>query len=198
MKRAMIFALASLVSTLSLTGCIGSEADMMDMDDEETGEASQALCVAVPAFDQTAVQSNTSDVGSSTTIESPDNTYYFNKQFYVAEVTNVKNSFASIRKAVAYSVNAYKSQSVCEHTTTTATLYGFDDLQGCWVQIGFTQSKLGTYTPASGFQQASCSDGVSWSIPSTVSKVRVKGQSVLQTVFGPAGQAIAEGTYWIH
>jgi hypothetical protein len=200
MKRAMIFALSSLVSTFSLTGCLEGEADMMnDMaSDEETGEVSQALCVAPPAVDQTAAQSNSGDVGSVTTIQSPDNTYYANKQFYVAEVTNVKNPFASVREAVAYSVNAASSKTICEHTTTTATLYGFDDLQGCWVQIGSTKSKLGVYSPGGGFIPASCSDAVSWTIPSTVSKVRIKGQSVLQTAFGPAGQSIAEGTQWFH
>ncbi|WP_437969721.1 hypothetical protein WMF04_10705 [Sorangium sp. So ce260] len=203
MKRAMNLIASSLVSSFALVGCV---ADATDLDAELAGleeveEAAQALCVdmaALPAFDQTAIQSNSSDVGSFTLRESPDNTYYSSKGNYVVEVTNVKNPFASSQTATAYSVNAYKSKSICENTTTTATLYGFDEVEGCWVQIGATKTKKGVYSPGGGFIQPSCSDGVSWSIPTTVTKVRIKGKSVLQTMFGPAGQKIAEGTSWIH
>ncbi|WP_437336906.1 hypothetical protein [Sorangium sp. So ce394] len=202
MKRAMILLASSLVSSFALVGCV---ADATDLDAELAGleeveETSQALCVDISALqvDQTAAQSNSSDVGSFTLRESPDNTYYSSKGSYVVEVTNVKNAFASTQTAMAYSVNAGKSKSVCEHTTTTATLYGFDEAEGCWVQIGATKSKTGVYYPGGGFIQPSCNDVVSWSIPKTVTKVRIKGKSVLQTTFGPAGQKIAEGTSWSH
>ncbi|WP_236644534.1 hypothetical protein [Sorangium cellulosum] len=200
MKRAMILLASSLVSSFALVGCV---ADATDLDAELSGpeeveETSQALCISPPAADQTAAQSNSSDVGSFTLRESPDNTYYSSKGNYVVEVTNVKNAFASTQTAMAYSVNAPKSKSVCEHTTTTATLYGFDEVEGCWVQIGATKSKTGVYYPGGGFIQPSCDDVVSWSIPKTVTKVRIKGKSVLQTTFGPAGQKIAEGTSWSH
>jgi hypothetical protein len=199
MKRAMIGALSSLVSVLSLAGCIGGEADMTDANmtgDEEIGEVAQAqlLCVTPPAFDTTVVQSHASDVGGSTYVDSPDGSYYLDKGYYVVEVTNVKNSFAN--SALAYSTNAASSQSRCEHTTTTATVYGFDDLRGCWVQFGAIKSKLGVYHPASGGESAYCEDAVSWAIPSTVSKVRIKGKSVWQTMFGTLGQTITEGTRW--
>lgn len=203
MKRAMNLLASSLVSSFALMGCV---ADATDLDAELAGleeveEAAQALRIDIvepPAYDQTAVQSNSSDVGSFTVRESPDNTYYSSKVNYVVEVTNVKNAFASSQTAMAYSVNAPKSKSICENTTTTATLYGFDEVAGGWVQIGATKSKKGVYSPGGGFIQPSCSDGVSWSIPKTVTKVRIEGKSVLQTMFGPAGQKIAEGTSWIH
>ena len=203
MKRAMILLASSLVSSFALVGCV---ADATDLDAELAGleeveEAAQPLgsdIVAPPAFDQTAVQPNSGDVGSFTVRESPDNTYYSSKINYVVEVTNVKNAFASTQTAMAYSVNAGKSKSVCEHTTTTATLYGFDEVAGGWVKIGATKSKTGVYSPGGGFIQPSCDDVVSWSIPKTVTKVRIKGKSVLQTTFGPAGQKIAEGTSWSH
>jgi hypothetical protein len=197
MNRSTLIALSSLVFSFSLAGCIGTETDMAE-EDGETAEVSEALCIAPPSADQTGVQSNSSDVGSSTERSSPDNTYYASKGDYVVEITNVKNSFASSQLAFAYSTKAGNSKSVCEHTTTTATLFGFDDAQGCWAQIGSTKSKLGVYVPASGLAPAYCDDGVSFSIPSTVSRVRVKGHSVLQTVFGPAGQQITEGASWQH
>jgi hypothetical protein len=196
MKRSTSVALSSLVFSFSLVGCIGTETDMAE--DDEIAEVAQALCVAPPAVDQTAVQSNSSDVGSSTYRSSPDNTYYSSKGDYVVEITNVKNNFASSQTASAYSTKAGNSKSICEHTTTTATLFGFDDAQGCWVQIGATKSKLGVYVPQSGLMLAYCDDGVGFSIPKTVSKVRVKGHSVLQTIFGPAGQQISEGAMWQH
>jgi hypothetical protein len=207
LKCALRLFLSSVVAVSSLTGCLDNQSGVVD--GEPTANVESALdrplnpvlpgaCVTPPVFDQTVVQDNLGDVAGGATADSPDNSYFSTKGSYVVEVTETTNPFASSQMALAYSLQSDQSQAICQNTTTSAFFYGFDDSLGCWVRVG-PSLKHGVWHPSQDpFIPSVCDDAVRWHFPTTISKVRISGGSLLKTNSGSIGQRIEEGTSWVH
>lgn len=140
-------------------------------------------CVIPPAPHESVALPYSGDVGNSTSVTSPNATYY--PGHYVAEITN-----SGQPNQIAYAENVDITGSTCSANKVETEFFCFST---CWYRCSLTTTTSGQLV-AGPFGGSYCSVSKGITVPAGVSKVRIKAKAWNSTT--GVGARVLEGSSW--
>lgn len=160
----------------------GAEVDELVQEEPDRFET-DVICVIPPAAHESVTLPFSGDVGGERSVTAPNGTYY--PGHYVTEVTS-----SGQPNQTAYAENMDLT-GVCTANKVETEFFCYDS---CWYRCGATTTSSGQLL-AGPFGGSYCSAAKGISIPSSVTKVRIKAKA-WNSATPATGARVKEGVFW--